>query len=120
MKCTIVLLYCFIVIPEITNNPNNVIVLISQPLQLSCRALGTDIDYQWIKDDISLPDANSRLLKITNITKSDEGVYRCVASNKGGMVESNPANVTVYGKQKLHNVCVKNYEIEFYIHVNLI
>ena len=28
-----------------------------------------------------------------------EGVYKCMASNKGGMVESNPATVTVYGEQ---------------------
>ena len=30
--------------------------------------------------------------------ESDEGVYKCVASNTGGMVESNSATVTVYGK----------------------
>ena len=90
---------CFIVIPDITNNPNNVTVLTGQSFQLSCKALGTDIVYQWIKDNISIPDANSRILRITNVTESDEGVYKCVASNKGGMVESNPATVTVYGKQ---------------------
>ena len=89
----------YIVIPEVTNNPNNVTELIGQPLQLICRALGTGIVYQWMKDDVSISDANSRILKITNITELDEGVYKCVASNKGGMVESNPATVTVYGKQ---------------------
>ena len=89
---------CFIVFPDITKNLNNVTVLIGQSLQLSCRALGTNIDYQWIKDDISIPDANSRTLKITNTMESDEGVYKCVVSNKGGMDESNSATVTVYGK----------------------
>ena len=38
------------------------------------------------------------MLRITNITESDEGVYKCVASNKGGRVESNAATVTVYGE----------------------
>ena len=40
---------------------------------------------------------NSNMLRITNIEESDEGVYKCVASNKGGQVESNPATITVYG-----------------------
>ena len=73
-------------------------VLIGQPLQLVCRALGTDIVYQWIKDGAGVSDVNSNMLEITNIMESDEGVYKCVASNKGGMVESNPTTVTVYGK----------------------
>ena len=55
--------------------------------------------YQWAKNDILIiPDATSRLLRITNISESDEGMYKCVASNKGGRVESNPATVTVYRK----------------------
>ena len=90
---------CLVVFPDITNNPNNATVLIGQTSQLSCRALGTDIVYQWIKDDISIPDVTSRILKITNTMESDEGAYKCMAGNKGGMVESNPAIVTVYGEQ---------------------
>ena len=73
-------------------------VLIIQPLQLVCRALGTDIVYQWTKDGTVVSGANSNMLEITNTMESDEGVYKCVASNKGGMVESNPATVTIYGK----------------------
>ena len=41
---------------------------------------------------------NNRILKIANISDSDEGVYKCVVSNKGGKVESMPAIVTVYGE----------------------
>ena len=52
-----------------------------------------------MKDDVSIPDVNSRMLEITNVTESNEGVYKCVVSNKFGMVESNPAIVTIYGKQ---------------------
>ena len=89
----------FIVLPEITNDPNNVTGLIGQPLQLTCRALGTNIVYQWMKNDVLISDVNSRILKIINVTESDEGVYKCVVSNKGGRVESNPATVKVYGKQ---------------------
>ena len=73
-------------------------VLIGQPLQLMCRALGTDIVYQWIEDDAVVSGVNSNMLVIANITESDEGVYKCVASNKGGSMESNSATVIVYGK----------------------
>jgi len=45
-----------------------------------------------------MTDANSSMLRITSIEESDEGVYKCVVSNKGAMVESNPATVIVYGK----------------------
>ena len=89
--------YCFLVFPQITMNPNNVTVLVGQSMQLTCRAEGTDIDYQWINNGIILSDTNRRL-KINNIEESDEGEYKCKASNKGGMVVSNPATVIVYGE----------------------
>ena len=90
----------FTVLPQIVTNPSSTIVLIGQSTQLNCTALGTNLGYQWIMDDLVEPDANSNTLEITNITESDEGAYKCVASNKGGpgRVESNSAIVTVYGK----------------------
>ena len=63
-----------------------------------CKAIGTDIGYQWIKDDVVVSGSRSRKLRFTNIQESDEGAYKCRASNNGGMVVSNPATVIVYGK----------------------
>ena len=51
-----------------------------------------------MKDGVNVSDANSNMLVITNITELDEGQYKCVASNKGGMVMSKPATVTLYGE----------------------
>jgi len=51
-----------------------------------------------MKDGVVVSGANSNMLRITNIAESDEGVYKCVASNKGGQVESDVATVTVYGE----------------------
>ena len=90
--------YYFLGIPEIQSNPNNVTVLIGQPAILTCEALGAGVVYQWMKDNISVPDANSNMLEITNTTESDEGVYKCIASGVGGMTESNPATITLYGE----------------------
>ena len=77
-----------------------------------CEIIGTDIMYHWMKDNISLPDTSSNRLKIMNTMESDEGVYKCVASNNGGIVESNPATVTVYGEH--HEVLIINsrYQLE--------
>ena len=88
----------FIVLPQILTNPNDITVLIGQSTQLTCGALGTNLTYQWMKDGVVVPAANSSMLEITIITESDEGTYKCVVSNNGGMVESNPATITVYGK----------------------
>jgi len=51
-----------------------------------------------MKDSVVVSGANSKVLKITSIEESDEGVYKCVVSNKGGQVESETATVTVFGK----------------------
>jgi len=51
-----------------------------------------------MKDGVVVSGANSNMLRITNIEESDEGVYKCVASNKGGQAESDIATVTVFGK----------------------
>ena len=77
-------------------NPDNVTVLIGQSVQIACRALGTDIVYQWMKDGAVISEL--RRLRLTNIQESDEGAYICRASNKGGMVVSNPGIVIVYGE----------------------
>ena len=58
-----------------------------------------------MKDGVVVSGANSNKLRITNIEESDEGVYKCVASNKGGQVESNTATVIVYGKYVCVCIC---------------
>ena len=91
-------LYPFVVIAKITTHPSNVTILIGQSTELKCKAQGTDVVYQWMKDNVKISGINSNTLKITNIMESDEGVYKCIASNKGGRDESNSATITVYGE----------------------
>ena len=77
-------------------SPDNFTVLIGQSVRIMCKALGTDIAFQWMKDGVVVSEL--RRLRLTNIQESDEGAYICRASNKGGMVVSNPGIVIVYGK----------------------
>ena len=92
------LLNRFIVIARIHVNPSNATVLLDQPSELTCNAVGTNISYQWMKNNTLVRGANSNTLRINSAMESDEGVYKCVASNRGGRDESDPATVTVYGK----------------------
>ena len=87
-----------IVRPQITINPNSTTVLIGHSAQLLCEALGTNLVYQWMKDDVVVSSADSRILMIDSTDETDEGVYKCVATNTGGMAQSNPATITVYGE----------------------
>ncbi|XP_065918194.1 contactin-3-like isoform X2 [Dysidea avara] len=107
-----------LILPQILTNPDDDTVFIGQSTQLTCNALGTDIVYQWMKDGVVVSGTNSNMLRITNIEESDEGVYKCMASNKGGLVESNPATITVYGPpliqelpQQVHVVLGEEFQI---------
>ena len=94
-------IYLFIVLPQISTNPNDVTVLTGRSSRLTCSALGTELKYQWLRNDKSLPGTNSNMLRLTKINESNEGIYKCMVSNKGGDVVSNPATVTVYGKLEI-------------------
>ena len=64
-----------------------------------------------MKDGVEVSGANSNMLRITNIKESDEGVYKCVARNRIGQAESNPATITVYGMLALYYVSTLTYTI---------
>ena len=88
----------FIVRPQVITNPNSTTVVIGQSTQLICEARGSNLTYQWKKDNKPVSRANSNIFKINSVNESDTGMYKCVASNKGGMAESNAATITVYGE----------------------
>ena len=75
--------------------------------------------FSWTKDG-SAVTANDRIslladnkqLRITNVIGADSGVYRCVATNSVGAVESNAATLTVHCKKMFTHFLVKpNYVI---------
>ena len=59
--------------------------------------------YQWRKrNNNTLPEKvlgiNESILTIPDVLKSDEGFYYCIVTNEWGRsVESNDANLTVFG-----------------------
>ena len=83
-------------------------MLTGQSVNLTCDATGTDIVYQWMRNGVIISGDNSGVLRINEIKRSDDGVYQCIVSNKGGNVTSNPAMIRVYGMGKHLNcdLCV--------------
>ena len=72
---------------------------------LNCTVKGEGTVY-WQKDGVNISDSempimpNGNTLDIVpnNITKTNVGTYRCIASNTAGSVTSDPANITVTGE----------------------
>ena len=90
---------CCLVIPSMNTHPDNVTVLTGQSVILTCSATGTDVVYQWMRNGVIISDDNSNVLRINEVKQSDDGIYQCIASNKGGNTTSNPATIKAYGKK---------------------
>ena len=94
------MIFHYLVLPSIITHPDNATILTGQSVNLRCGAVGTNVTYQWIRNGVIISDDNSFVLTINEIRQSDDGIYQCIASNKGGNATSNPAMITVYGKKK--------------------
>ena len=76
-------------------------------LTLSCSASVDYVAYSWHCVGGSIPSRSyghsSGTFFIPGITPHDEGMYYCVATKMGVVVESNQATVRVDGKDILYN-----------------
>ena len=81
-------------------------------MQGSSVAFSTDANsipestFSWTKDGSAITadnrisfSADNKQLSLTNVNKTDSGVYRCVAANNVGTVKSNAATLTVTCKK---------------------
>ncbi len=61
------------------------------------RAMGPDLHYQWQKDGVDIPGANSRKLWVRDVPPEDDGSrFQCVVTNSEGEAISREAVLTVY------------------------
>lgn len=57
---------------------------------------GTQLNYQWRRNEVDLPGANSSLLQLNGVVSGDDGKYRCIVGNAGGLTAiSNAASLIV-------------------------
>ena len=94
--------------PSITVHPNGVTIREGQNMTLSCNATGNPVPIiSWTRNGspvntsdhsrISFSDEEKQLT-ITNVSRTDRGEYRCVATNRVGNATSNVASVDVHCK----------------------
>ena len=84
--------------PIIVESPNDTSVDLSEPLNLTCDAMGNPPpSYQWYRDDVLIEGANLPYLYIPEATPEDRGSYTCVATNENGNTSSNPGLTTIPG-----------------------
>jgi hypothetical protein len=81
--------------PSITGHPASQTVTEGDPVSFSVDASGTDLSYQWQKNDSSLVNATGPDFAISSAAMSDAGSYRCIVNNEGGEAISEGAMLTV-------------------------
>ena len=89
--------YWCVVPPNITEQPRPFGALtIGQFYFISCAAIGSPAPtYTWWKDGEMIPGATNTTLYFNALTREDEGIYTCVATNLVHSVRSMPAIVKV-------------------------
>ena len=107
------------VTPAIETHPQADLVKEGENLTLFCNATGSSLTISWTKNGSAInPDkdvwmrlsTDNEQLAITNVSRKDNGAYRCVASNNVGNATSNAAIVTVR--------CEFNYALRYDLDIN--
>lgn len=91
---------------DFRQNPTDVVVAAGEPAILECQPPRghPEPTIYWKKDKIRIDDKEERIsirggkLMISNTRKSDAGMYTCVGTNMVGERDSDPAELTVFGK----------------------
>lgn len=82
-------------LPKIRTQPLDKSLRVGDTLLLSVEASGESLVYQWYRDDVVLPSAKDRLLRIVGVAKSDSGVYRCMVFNQCDTISTRSCTVKI-------------------------
>ena len=83
--------------PTVTQDPVNRTVVVGGTATFSVSASGSPpLLYQWQRNQVDIPNANSSTLSVTNVQSSDNGAqFRCIVRNDFGSDTSASATLTV-------------------------
>jgi uncharacterized protein (DUF362 family) len=83
-------------LPTITAQPASQLVDLDESVQFTVTVSGAGpFSYQWRKDGVDIPGANSPTYVISAVQGAHEGVYTCLVTNDAGSVESDLAVLSV-------------------------
>ncbi|MGL4419566.1 MAG: PQQ-dependent sugar dehydrogenase, partial [Gemmataceae bacterium] len=91
----------FTAAPQISVEPANVRTEPGRPVSLTVAASGTPApNYQWERNGVAIPGANTATLILTIPTLADTGAtFRVIVTNEAGSVTSRTATLTVTANQ---------------------
>jgi len=82
--------------PTISTNLSNVTFAENQTMVLTITASGSDLTFEWYKNDQLLPNEKGASLSVPNISINDNGnTYKVLVRNSYGSVQSNSITLTV-------------------------
>lgn len=85
-----------IIPPNITKNPSHLNKTVGNSASFYITATGTDIVYQWLRNDTIITNTNSQTYTIDSVKLIDHGSrFKCIASNPEGSDTSSEAILTV-------------------------
>ncbi len=83
--------------PNITVGPQTLDAALGQSLTLSVTVEGSPpFDYQWIKDNVDIPDADEATYTINPVTRADAGRYKVRVTNAFGNPTSGEGVISVF------------------------
>ena len=100
--------------PNITQPPLATMSELASPINLTCTAEGNPVpSYEWYKDGILIPGEHLPFLYIPEVLPNDRGNYSCKAINVNSQKLSEPALLTIRGKQLSAEMVVMNTCMKF-------
>ena len=81
--------------PQITTHPAGGGTY-QQDFTMFVIAAGDHLQFQWLRDDVSIPGETNNVLILNAVVESNNGVYTVKVKNEIGTVKSNPAVVNVH------------------------
>lgn len=79
----------------VTSQPVSKSVCKGETASFSVTAIGRNLEYQWRKDGVNILNAKSRTLDILNVSKDDEGEYKCSVKGLCDTALSNAASLVI-------------------------
>lgn len=88
--------------PRITGQPTAAEACVGSTVTMAVAGDGFDLNYQWFKSGVAIPNSNTNALELANLTAGSAGNYSVrVTGTCGFSVTSTPATLTVVVRPRL-------------------